>query len=91
MTRSPRSIIAERAADPPVPAELGQPADERAGDDEPDEVAAGRAPEDRQAALALGEERQADRAPIAGTARRRQPAPEAERPADERGRRTSGR
>ena len=32
---------AERAADPAVPAELGQPADDGAGDDEPDEVAAG--------------------------------------------------
>ena len=37
---------AERAADPPVPAQLREPADERRRDDEPDEVAAGRAPDD---------------------------------------------
>ena len=62
MTTLPAIIIAERAAEPAIPAELGQPADEDARDGEPDEVAAGGADEDRQPALALGEERQADQA-----------------------------
>jgi hypothetical protein len=45
-----------------VPAELGQPADDDAGDEEAHEIAARRTDEHPQPALALGEERQSDKA-----------------------------
>ena len=45
MITLPTSIAPIGAADAPVPAELGEPTDDRAGDDEADEIAAGRAPD----------------------------------------------
>ena len=74
---------ADRPADPAVPAQLREPADERRRDDEPDEIAAGRAPDHLHPALALGEERQADDAERDVQQRRRAAAPQAERPADD--------
>ena len=61
---------ADRAADVAVPAELGEATDDRARDDEADEVAARGAPQDVDAALVLGEERQPDHARGARTTRR---------------------
>ena len=71
----------ERATEATVPAELGQPSDDGARQQEPDDVAAGRTEEDRGPAPALGEERQPDQAEQDVQRDGREPAPGAERAA----------
>ena len=73
----------DRAADVAIPAELGQPAHDGTRHDEPDEVATGRAQDDRRTALALGEERQADQAEQDVQGDGREPATSTERAADD--------
>src|SRR3954469_25601606 len=73
----------ERAAEPSIPAELGQPPDERAGEQEADEIAAGRAGGGRRPTLALGEERQADEPEEHVQGDRREPPARAERATDD--------
>ena len=81
---------ADRAADPAVPAELREPADEGPGEHEPDDVAAGRAEDDLDPALVLREERQPDEADDEVQERGEAAAPHAERRRRRRGRRSSG-
>ena len=53
MTTLPVSIAADRRGEPPIPAALGEAAGERGGDDEADDVAAGRAVNDVPAVLVV--------------------------------------
>ena len=92
MTAVPMAIAASEPPIAPVPAELGQAADDRRSDDEPDQVATGR---DRRAgrspALALGEDRQADRPDRKVQEQRERAPPEAEGRTDDQDAEASGR
>src|SRR5690242_16158403 len=74
---------AQRADELAVPAELGQATDDGAHRDEPDQVAAARAPDHRDPALAFGEERQADDAEQDIQRDRGEPSTEPEPTADQ--------
>ncbi len=65
-----------------VPAELGQPADDRRRHDEADEVPTGGANDPRDTRGALGEDRQSERTHRDVQQERQCPAPEAERRTD---------